>query len=133
MASRSGFNVLHGNGVARKQVVFRFLGNSTSDPATIYDAGDFVATVTRSGVGTYLVTLRDAYKRLISAQATVQCSAATALFAQFGDFSNEGTSTAFTAVLRLVNGSGTATEMAANANNSVSVTLEFEDSGAVVS
>lgn len=133
MAARTGFNQVRGNGVARKQVAFRFLANAGSDPATVYDAGDFVATVAWTATGTYLITLRDAYKRLINASATIQASSATALFTQFGDFSNEGTSSAFTAVLRLVNGSGTATNLAANANNSVSVVFDFEDSGAVVS
>ncbi len=134
MASRTGGTRKEWtNGVARKKLSFRFLTNGASDPATIYDAGDVVATIALSATGRYLITLRDAYKRLLSAQATIQASSATALFAQFGDFSNEGTTTAFTCILRMVNGSGTETNLAANGNNSVSVTLEFEDSSAVVS
>jgi hypothetical protein len=133
MASRTGGTRKKWcNGIDRKQVTLRFLTNAGLTPTTIYDPGDVVASVAWTATGTYLITLRDAYRRCLGAKATIQSTSAAATFPQFGDFSNEGTTTAFTAVFRIVNGSGSAADIAANANNSVTIEFEFEDSGALL-
>jgi hypothetical protein len=100
----------------------------TANPPT-YTAANCkgVASITRSAQGTFLITLSDTYGRLISKQATIQMSSATDLVPQFGDISNVGTSTPPTIVIR-ANAVATATDIAANANNSISVTLVFDDS-----
>ncbi len=104
----------------------RFFPAGASDPT--YTAQDVkgVASITRSGTGTWLITLQDPYKRLLSAQATIQMSAATDLVPQFGAVANLGTSSNVTVTLR-ANAVATATDIAANANNSISVQLVFDD------
>ena len=97
--------------------------------APTYSAQDTkgVATITRAAAGRFLITLQDTYKRLISASATVQMAAATDLVAQIGTVANVGTTSAVTVIVRL-NAAATETDMAADANNSVSVSLDFDDS-----
>lgn len=107
----------------------RFFPQGTSDPTVPAASNRGVATITRTGVGVFLITLSDAYRRLISATATVQKSTAADLVPQFGDISNLGTATPVTAVLRL-NAVATPTDLAADANNSVFYELEFADSDA---
>lgn len=115
-------------GLARKpkRLDIRFFPAGAADPT--YSAQDTkgVASITRSVAGTWLITLQDTYKRLLSAQATIQMNAATDLVPQFGAVSNLATTSAVTLVLR-ANAVATATDIAANANNSISVSLIFDD------
>lgn len=85
-----------------------------------------VASIVRNNAGEYLITLTDAYNRLISAQATIQMASATDLVPQFATISNLGTATPTTLLLR-ANAVATPTDIAANANNSISATLIFDD------
>jgi len=104
----------------------RFFPNGTSDPT--YTAQDVkgVASITRSAQGTWLITLQDTYKRLLSAQATIQMAAATDLVPQIGSVANLGTTSAVTVTVR-ANAVATATDVAQNANNSITLTLIFDD------
>jgi hypothetical protein len=104
----------------------RFFPAGTSDPT--YSAQDVkgVASITRSAQGTWLVTLQDTYKRLLSAQATIQMNAATDLVPQIGAVSNLGTASPVTVTVR-ANAVATATDIAANGNNSITMTLIFDD------
>jgi hypothetical protein len=112
-----------------KTIRGRFFPQGASAPTVPAASNRGVASITRTAAGTFLITLSDAYRRLISAQATVQHTTAVNLVPQFGDVSNIGTSSPATFVLRL-NAVATATDMAANANNSVAYELEFADSDA---
>lgn len=109
-------------------VAITWYPDGTSAPTFQTDWADGVAEVTRTDVGTFLVRLADSYWRLWGYSATVQSSSAAALFAQVGDISNVASSSQITVVVRVVNGSGSPTEMTANANNSVCLTLLFNDS-----
>jgi hypothetical protein len=73
-----------------------------------------------------LITLQETYKRLLSAQATIQMTTATDLVPQIGDVSNLGTATPVTVIVR-ANAVATPTDIAANANNSITLTLIFDD------
>lgn len=82
-------------------------------------------SITRSNTGIFSLVLDDLPPGVLVAQhATVQSTSAAALFPQFGAF----TATTGTQVIRLVNGSGTATDMSASADSSVSFCLEFSGS-----
>ncbi len=104
----------------------RFFPQGASSPT--YSAQDTkgAASINLSATGTWLITLQDSYKRLLSAQATIQVSAATDLVPQFGDVTGLGTSSPVTLILR-ANAGATPTNIAANANNSITVTLIFDD------
>jgi hypothetical protein len=105
----------------------RFFPDTASPPT--YSAQDTkgVASIVLSTTGVWLITLKDTYKRLLSAHATIQMTTATDLVPQIGDVANLGTATPVTVVVR-ANAVATPTNIAANANNSISVTLTFDDS-----
>lgn len=73
-------------------------------------------TVARTAQGTFTVTLDEAARDLVAATATAQTSAADNYWAQVGD---TDVSTAKTLVIRLIDETGTAQDLAANANNRV--------------
>ena len=110
-----------------KTVSLRFFPQGTGAPVVNNKESAGVASVTRTGVGTFLVTLDTNYRNLVGFNASVQSSSAADLRAQVGDVSNLGTSSATTVVVRLLAGA-TPTDQAANANNSVSLQLSFDDS-----
>lgn len=85
-----------------------------------------VASITRTGVGTFLITLEDAYRVLVSKSASIQLAAAADIGVQFGTIANVGTSSPPTIEVRTVTAAAPA-DVAANANNSVSVKLDFND------
>ena len=90
--------------------------------------GKGVASVVRNGsAGEYLITLQDSYKRLLSKYGSIQMAAATDLNLQFATIANLGSSTAAVTVIVRALAGATPTEIAANANNSISVTLVFSD------
>jgi hypothetical protein len=108
----------------------RFFPNGTSTSPLEFE-GEDIESVIRSGTaGTFTVTMKSTYPdRIVSAIPGVQHTTAVDLKAQFGDFSNLGTSTAFSFVVRLV-AVATPTDMTANANSSVSFLFLFNESGA---
>lgn len=125
------------NGVRRRVIVFRFYpqGSSTTPlttaAGTLRDPMGCVANVTRTATaGKFTVTMNDAFYKVIAISPNVQLSADTTdLTPQVGDVSNEGTATPLSFVVRLLTAT-TNTDMAANANNSVMVQLEVEESAA---
>jgi hypothetical protein len=105
----------------------RFFPAGTGNPTTTAQDIKGVASIVRNGTaGEWLITLQDSYKRLLSAQATIQMASATDLVPQFAAIANVGTTSPVTLLLR-ANAGATPTDIAANANNSVSVTLLFDD------
>jgi hypothetical protein len=105
----------------------RFFPVAAADPT--YSAQDTkgVAGIALTTTGVWTITLQDPYKRLLSAQATIQMASATGLVPQIGTVANLGTATPVTVVVR-ANAVATPTDIAANANNSISLTLIFDDS-----
>jgi hypothetical protein len=135
--SSRAYKEMFTNGVRRRSISFMFFpqGSSTTPlttaAGTLRDPGGLVANVTRSATaGKFLVTMNDAFFKVVGIKTDVQLSADTTdLHSQVGDRANEGTATPLTFVVRLLTGT-TNTDMAANANNSVTVTLEVEESAA---
>lgn len=115
-----------------REINLTFYPQGTSNTAYTVAAGTLaggkgVASVARNAsAGEFLITLQDPYKRLLSRYGSVQMAAATDLHLQFATIANLGTSSNVTVLVRTLAGA-TPTDIAANANNSVSVTLVFCD------
>ena len=117
-------------GKKRTALNLRFFPQGTSNPTVNPFDSRGIASVVRNGTaGEFLITLNDTWRRLTAITATVQMATATDLVPQVATVANFGTSTAPTIILRLLAGA-TPTDMAANANNSVSVELVVCDSDA---
>lgn len=108
-------------------VSMTFFPQGTSDPTFTASACKGVASIVRNGgAGEWLITLQDTHKRLLSKWGSIQMASATDLTFQFATIANVGTTSAVTVLVRALAGA-TPTDIAANANNSVSVTLLFSD------
>lgn len=116
-------------GKKRKTIKVLIFPNDTGVPTWRSCGG--VASVTRSQAGRFLITLQDAYAKFVGHELAMQTPNAGPFFPQLGTVSNVGTSTPVTAVVRVVNGSGTEGDTGPDANTSLSVTLDFEDSTAL--
>ena len=106
----------------------RFFPNGTSNSPLSF-AGKGIASVVRNATaGVFIVTLREEFAQLISATGTVQHVTAADFTVQFGAFSNVGTSSPVSFVLRTMTGA-TPTDITGNADSSVFFQIEFNDSG----
>jgi hypothetical protein len=119
---------VRGNGKERRSLAIRFFPNGAADPTVIYDRNSDLFSVTRSGQSAYLVTLNYPVKRIISMVPGVQLNGAADAVAQCGATSaTEGVAGTRLAVpIRVLTGAAAATEIAANADNSISLQLEVE-------
>lgn len=105
----------------------RFFPAGTGNPTTTAQDIKGVASIVRNGTaGEWLVTMKTPFKRLLSAQATIQMASATDLTPQIATVANLGTTSAVTIIVRALAGA-TPTDIAANANNSVMLSLFFDD------
>jgi hypothetical protein len=112
-------NPVRSEGVERVLVSAKFRPQGAGVP--IQDSGVGSLTVVRNGsAGEYLITFAENYGLLVSAQATIQMAAATDVVPQFATYS----ATARTIILRAL-AAAVPTDIAANANNSISVAFEF--------
>jgi hypothetical protein len=110
-------------GVAIRRIYIRFFPNATSDP-TFVDPGGTVASIVYAS-GTYTITLKDVFVRLIGAHATYQAAAANIdMYAQMGDCDVA----AKTYVVQMKTAGTNTQPAAADANQSVSVELVFQES-----
>ncbi len=111
---------------------FRGCGGETGAGGQTSNSGpSAVTSITRTGVGAYLVTLADGYRFVQTAQARID-DAADDLDARIGAISNEGAgnTTPVTVVIQvrgLATVSGTATE---STGRRISVCLVLKNSGA---
>jgi hypothetical protein len=113
-------------GKRRRRLDITFFPQGAGAPVVNAAQARGVASITRTGVGAFLITLEDAYRSLVSKSATVQLAAAADVTAQFGVIANVGTALPPTIEVRLL-AAAAAVEVAANANNSISVQLGFND------
>lgn len=74
--SKKGFQRPWINGFGAKLVTFQIKPNGTSTPTIGENPDNVVTTVTRSGVGVYVITLNDTFLALRSLHCQVQLSAA---------------------------------------------------------
>lgn len=130
MASRNMNRGTMEFGVQRKIVRCKIFPNNTGTPTVSPSGADGIASVARTAAGKFTLTLQDAYRSLVGFHATFSSAADNVdLYAQAGAVSNLGTSTPATAVVKLKTGS-TNTDVAADDDTFISVTLVFEDSSA---
>lgn len=109
-----------------RKVICRFFPAGTG--AVTGTVGSGIKSVSRTGVGTFAVTFEDKWKtaQLVGFTPGVQHTTAVDLKAQLGDFTDGTAAVDASAVVRLV-AVAAATDMAANANNSVSVEFSFQN------
>lgn len=86
-----------------------------------------IGSVSRTGVGTFLVTFTDKWLGLLSAVATLQLSAAADSVVQLGDY----TAASKTLVVRVLT-AGSAADVAADANNRIHLALTFRNTSLTV-
>jgi hypothetical protein len=96
-----------------------FAPNGTSQPVAASNKG-IGWSVSRTGVGTFVVTLDDSYNEIVEAQATLQLSAPAAQGAQLGPITAPAGATRGAVTIVTANTStGAAADVAANAANRV--------------
>lgn len=126
---------IRGNGFSRHDVAIRFFPDSTTDPSTIYDPNGDVASIVFTSTGLWTVTLGYPVSRVMAATATLQlATVGVARDVKIGATStteNAGTPLVFTVSVTNSN-SGAAVDVAANADNSISLDLALEVSSAGV-
>ena len=104
-----------------------FFPAGTSNPTFTAANCKGVASIVRNGgAGEWLITLSDTYKRLIKRSGSIQMASATDLSLQFATIANVGGTTPPTIIVRALAGA-TPTDIAANANNSIALSLTFSD------
>lgn len=119
----------YANGVLPKRIRFAFRPDGTNNPSVIRDPGDMVASVVFSTTGRWTVTMRDAYRSVIFADAAIRMVSATDIRGQISGVANEGTSSALSLVVRALAGA-TETNISSDAQNWIQVVLDVEDSSA---
>jgi len=111
-------------GISLVDVHIRFFPNATTDP-TYYDPGGSVESIEHSATGKYLVTLKDSWLRLVGCQITTQLDGDSEdLYGALGDVDLA----AKTLYILTKTGSSNTDSGAADDNQSVSVTLTFQES-----
>lgn len=84
-------------------------------------------TISRASTGVFTVTLDKTYPRIISVVASLQSATGSALKVEVDDLS--GTSSDSVFVLRTVAAAGTATDIAADANNRIGFCAYVKNTG----
>ncbi len=123
MANRNKY-VSHTPGVDTVVVPFAFSPQGAGAPVLGEGCAGWVTSVVRNSAGNFTITLADKWAALYSAPVTLGMNAGTDLVPQWGAIDVNG---AKTLVLNLL-AVAVATDMAANANNKVFVTLHLRNS-----
>lgn len=116
---------LRGNGNGSKVLTFQIKPNGTSTPTVSDNPDKVVASVSRSGVGTYTITFTEKYLALRAITCQVQLNAAADTQVQItGATAVAGAKTVGITILT----AGVAADIAANANNLLHFTAVMKDS-----
>jgi len=110
-------------GAGRVYMEFELKGAGASALTLSTDAAQAVASVSRSGVGVYVVTLKDAFWKCVTKNAELDDTLNDGAYATCSDLTNEGTSTPLTFTIRTRNAGGTATEAASGRRIGVTLVL----------
>lgn len=112
-------------------MAFRFFPDTASDPTTIYDPNGDIASIVHTSTGLFTVTLTYPVVRLMSATATLQLATVGVVRdAKIGATSTtENTGSNFAFTVSVTNGAS-ASDITADADNSISVALAVETSQA---
>lgn len=122
MANRT-FYPSQSAGAGRVYVEFELKGAGAAALTLSTDAGEIVGGVTRSGIGVYVVTLKDAWQSLVFKSADLDDTLNDGGYATIGAIANEGTSTPLSFTIYTRAAAGTAAEAAAGRRIGVSLAL----------
>jgi hypothetical protein len=110
-------------GAGRVYLEFELKGAGASALTLSTDAGPYVASVSRSGTGIFVVTLKDAYQGVVFKSADVDDTANDGAYATVSDVTNEGTTTALQFTIRVRAAAGTLADPASGRRIGVSLAL----------
>jgi hypothetical protein len=91
---------------------FELLGAGAAALTLSTDAAHAVASVSRSGTGVYVVTLKDAFTKVVFKDAEMDDTLNDGAYATVSDVTGEGTASPITFTIRTRAAAGTATEAA---------------------
>jgi hypothetical protein len=118
----NGSEVVRHVGNRRVRVSGRFFPNGNGAIDNTQNIGKTGWTVARTGVGQYTITLDRRFLKVMPMGSELQLAALAVRSLQWGAIT--ATATGWTFVLTCIDGTATAQEIAANANNSVSFDIE---------
>lgn len=110
-------------GPGRVYMEFELLGAGAAALTLSTDAANVVSGVTRSGVGIYVVTLKDSFNRCVFKAVDMDDTANDGAYATVSNVANEGTATPMTFTIRTRTAGGTAAEAAASRRIGVALVL----------
>lgn len=128
MANRILYPLKGCNSPGKTLITFGIAPNGTSTPTIVEDSCNFVASVSRSGVGVYAITLTDTYVALAGILTQVQLSAAADTQVQITGAPTVTTTKIITTTILTA---GVAADIAANAANVIWFTVVMRDSSVV--
>jgi hypothetical protein len=112
-------------GSGRIYLEFELLGAGAAALTASTDTGGVVASISRSGVGINVVTLKDAFVKVVEKGAEVDDTANDGAYATVSDVTNEGTNTPLQFTIRTRSAAGALADMAAG--RKVGVHMSFRD------
>lgn len=123
--SQKGFKLLRANGNGARLLTWQVLPNGTSTPTVGENPDKVLESVSRSGVGVYVLTLNDKFLALRSVHCQVQLNAAANTMVQVTGATTVATTRTITVTILTA---GAAADIAANANNILHFTAVLRDS-----
>lgn len=111
-------------GKRRVRISGRFFPNGSGAIDNTLNQGKKGWTVARTAQGVYTLTLERRWMKLVPLGLGLQLNSAAARIAQWGAFTPTVDGTGWQCVIRVVDGSGAAQDVAADANNSIGFELE---------
>jgi hypothetical protein len=123
MANRNFYPSASSGAPNRVYLEFELLGAGASAMTLGTDAAPWVASVSRSGTGVFVVTMKDAWSKVVFKAADIDDTANDGAYATIGNVTNEGTTSALVFTLRVRAAAGTAADPAAARKVGISLTL----------
>jgi len=118
----SGDEAIKHVGKRRVRISGRFFPNGASAVSATSNQGKAGWSVARTAQGVFTITLDRRYLKVFPIGGALQLSVAAARFLQWGDIT--ATSSGHTLVLRVIDATAVAQDVAANANNSIGFDIE---------
>jgi hypothetical protein len=104
-----------------------FFPQGTSNPLfTPANCKGFASIVRNGTAGEWLITVQDTFRRILARGGSIQMASATDLNLQFATIAGVASTSPPTLIVRTLAGA-TPTDIAANANNSITVSLVVSD------
>lgn len=110
-------------GAGRVYMEFELKGAGAAPLTLSTDAAQAVASVSRSGVGVYVVTLKDAFQAVVAKNAEPDDTLNDGSYATCGNLANEGTNTPLQFTIYVRSAAGAAAELAAGRRLGVVLSL----------